>query len=61
MNKRTIENCRVIKSAAKKGINKPGIETFNNKLYCQGYQKSESDDEPYEKCKGCHLNIFYES
>lgn len=27
---------------------------------CRGYQKSEQDDEPAERCKGCKQNIFYE-
>lgn len=27
---------------------------------CDGYQKSEGDDEPCETCKECKLNTFYE-
>jgi hypothetical protein len=61
MSRRTIENCRVIKSGISEGYDKPGTENLNNKIYCQGYQKSESDDEPYYKCMNCHLNIFYEN
>jgi hypothetical protein len=61
MSRRTIENCKVIKSVVKDGIEKPLIEVLNGKIYCQGYQKNESDDEPYEGCINCHINIFYES
>lgn len=61
MSRRTIENCRVIKSAKAKGIGKPLTEPLNGKIYCQGYQKHEDDDEPYYKCLNCHLNIFYQS
>lgn len=61
MSRRTIENCRVIKEAVKEGIGEPGKEPLNGKEYCQGYQKSERDDEPYFKCINCHLNIYYES
>lgn len=59
MSERTIDNCKVIKSAIAKGLVKPLTEGVNGKKYCQGYQKSESDDEPYVKCLDCHLNIFY--
>ena len=61
MSKRTIENCRVIKLAKQDGEGKPLTETLNNKVFCQGYQKSECDDEPCEECKNCRLNIFYEN
>ena len=61
MSRRTIENCRVIKQGVRKGAGKPLAEEYNSKIYCQGYQQSESDDEPYEECKGCYLNIFYEN
>jgi hypothetical protein len=61
MSRRTIENCKVIKSAKQEGLGKPLTETVNNKAFCQGYQKSECDDEPYSKCMNCHLNIFYQN
>jgi hypothetical protein len=58
MSRRTIENCRVIKSAKREGIGKPLIEKIGDKNICQGYQKSNCDDEPCEKCINCHLNIY---
>jgi hypothetical protein len=61
MSRRTIENCRVIKRAIWQGEGRPLKEKLNNKTYCQGYQRNEQDDEPYDECKGCHLNIFYEN
>lgn len=57
MSRRTIENCKVIKRALKLGEGVPLTESLNNKKYCQGYQKSEWDDEPYYECMKCHLNI----
>ena len=54
-----MENCKVIKEALELGEGKPLNEELNGKEYCQGYQVSEDDDEPYHKCKGCYLNIFY--
>ena len=59
--KRTIENCAVIKLGLKEGAGKPLIELLNGEEYCQGYQKSESDDEPYYKCLNCKLNIWHEN
>jgi hypothetical protein len=38
--------------------NLPLTEKYNGKLYCQGYQRNESDDEPCEMCKECHLNVW---
>ena len=35
----------------------PG-ETADGK--CIGYQKSDDDDEPHDKCKKCRINQFYE-
>lgn len=61
MSRRTIDNCRIIKSAEAKGIGKPLTEEVNGKKYCQGYQKSDSDDEPYATCLNCYLNIFHQS
>jgi hypothetical protein len=58
MSRRTIENCRVVKRAIRQGKGEPGKEEFNGKIYCQGYQRSEDDDEPCTKCKTCHLNIW---
>jgi len=61
LSKRTMDNCRVIKAAVARGIGKPLTEEVNGKKYCQGYQKSEHDDEPYIKCLSCRFNVFYES
>ena len=60
MSRKTIGNCTVIKKALQFGEGKPLTERLNNKVYCQGYQKSEYDDEPCEICKGCKLNVYYE-
>jgi hypothetical protein len=59
MARKMIKNCKVIKEALVKGIGEPGKEQFNGKEYCQGYVANEDDDEPYYKCQGCYLNIFY--
>ena len=61
MSKRTIENCKVIERGVRKGEGEPLKEEHNGKMFCQGYQRSEQDDEPYEECKNCRLNIFYEN
>jgi len=58
--RRTIENCKVIKDAVREGVGEPLTESRNGKIYCEGYQKSEYDDEPYSKCMDCRFNIFYE-
>lgn len=60
MGRKLIKNCKVIKEAVAEGIGEPGKEELNGKEYCQGYQRDDSDDEPYCKCKGCYLNIFYQ-
>jgi hypothetical protein len=60
MSRRTIENCRVIKHGVRNGEGKPLTEEYNGKVYCQGYQRSECDDEPCEDCMECSLNIFYQ-
>ena len=60
MGRRTVENCRVIKIALYHGHGIPYTVKLGNKVFCQGYQKSECDDEPYHKCRDCKLNIFYE-
>lgn len=53
--KRTIENCSL-----KKRVGEAGTEVHNGKVYCQGFARSEYDDEPCEKCKACKLNVWYE-
>lgn len=58
MAKKTIGNCNVIREAVAEGKGKPLKEELNGQIYCQGYQVSENDDEPYNKCKHCRLNIF---
>lgn len=61
MVRKTIENCTVIKKGRAEGDGTPLTEILNDKEYCQGYQKSEYDDEPHERCKGCFLNVYYEN
>ena len=51
----TIENCFLIRRAVGDGLGKP--EVVDGK--CAGYAAG-TDDEPYEICKYCKLNIFYE-
>lgn len=48
---RTIENCSLIKQCVSEGIGYPA-RFFDTNL-CEGYQKSDIDDEPCEVCKGC--------
>jgi hypothetical protein len=55
MNKRTIENCGLIKSNRFE-LGSP--EKQGDK--CVGYQVSEFDDEPCSTCKRCKLNMSYE-
>jgi hypothetical protein len=49
--KRTLHNCWLIKK-----FGKP--EQKDGK--CQGFARSEYDDEPCERCKECKLNEHYE-
>ena len=44
---RTIENCTLIKKGIKQGIGEP--TRFYNVNKCEGYAKSEVDDEPCEQ------------
>lgn len=59
--KRAIQNCTVVKEALQEGLEKPLTEELNGREYCQGYQRSTSDDEPHCGCLDCKLNIFYEN
>lgn len=49
--KRTLDHCKLITA-----FGKP--HQANGK--CDGYQKTEVNDEPCETCKKCKLNTFYE-
>jgi hypothetical protein len=53
--KRTLEHCSLITKCLKAGIGKP--DQKNGK--CNGYQKSENDDEPCETCMECKLQEDY--
>ena len=55
---RTIENCTLIKKGIKQGIGEP--TRFYNVNKCEGYAKSEVDDEPCEQCKKCKFCIYKE-
>lgn len=55
---RTIENCYLIKKCVQDGIGAP--DRFWNINRCEGYQKSENDDEPCEQCKKCKYCIYGE-
>lgn len=48
---KSILNCQVISRAVTDGIGYPKFDTEK----CEGYVKSESDDEPCEKCKKCRF------
>lgn len=61
LNKKAIEGCNVIKEAVEDGEGIPLVEELNGRIYCQGYQICETDDEPYYECKKCTLNIFHYS
>lgn len=50
--KRTLDNCKLIEKTG----NKP--PQYGGK--CEGYAKSDYDDEPCEYCKLCDLNVYYE-
>lgn len=54
---RTLDNCTLIKECVKAGIGSP--KQYYNIERCEGYAKSEFDDEPCEKCKKCRYNISF--
>lgn len=56
MSRRTLDNCSLIKYCVLRGLGYP----IKKDGKCFGYQKSEFDDEPCEKCRKCKLNEFYE-
>ena len=47
--KKTIENCKVIKQSFRDGVGRP--EMIDGK--CEGYAISDWDDEPHDSCKEC--------
>ena len=47
--KKTIENCKVIKQSFREGVGRP--EMIDGK--CEGYAISDWDDEPHDSCKEC--------
>lgn len=49
--KRTLDHCKLITA-----VGKP--HQANGK--CDGFQKSEDNDEPCETCMNCKLNTFFE-
>lgn len=51
-----MKDCSFVKECVSKGLGEPMQK--NGK--CAGYQKSDIDDEPCERCKNCELNEFYE-
>lgn len=53
--KRTLDHCRMI-TKYQDLLGRPRQQDGK----CDGYQKSEDDDEPCETCKECKLNSFYE-
>lgn len=53
--RRTLENCYLIKQCIKLGIGEP--RQLKDLDKCEGYCKSEYDDEPCEVCKTCKLCI----
>lgn len=53
---RTPQNCSLI---AKMGDTETNYPHRTNER-CQGYSKSNKDDEPCEECKECKYNEFYE-
>ena len=55
---RTIENCTLIQKGVKQGLGEPN--RFYNVNKCEGYAKSEYDDEPNKQCKECKYCIFKE-
>ena len=55
---RTLDNCTLIKRCVKAGIGEP--QQWYNIQKCEGYQRSEDDDEPCEQCKKCRFCISKE-
>lgn len=55
--RRTLEHCGLITKCKKAGIGRP--EQYSTGK-CEGYQKSDIDDEPCELCKECRLQVDYE-
>lgn len=49
---KTIKNCSLIK--------KMRIKPYEANGKCEGFQKSEFDDEPCEICKHCRFNMYIE-
>ena len=50
--KKTLDNCSLFR--------KVGVKPKQYDGKCEGYAKSEYDDEPCEQCKKCKYNVFYE-
>ena len=48
---RTLDNCILIKHVGCKPRQYDGV--------CEGFAKSDSDDEPCETCKECKLHYLY--
>ncbi len=48
--KRTLRNCSVIKKA--------GCEPHQYDGVCEGFQRSEDDDEPCQTCMNCSLHYL---
>lgn len=49
--KRTLENCSLIRKLG-------SVRQYDGK--CEGFQRSDMDDEPCDICKECKLNVYYE-
>lgn len=49
--KRTLEHCSLITKYGKP-------KQYDGK--CEGFQKSNTDDEPCNQCMDCKLNVFYD-
>lgn len=65
MAKRTIENCTVAKRNARFGPRDGSNVAItsnlgNGVLVCEGYQRSEYDDEPTDECAACPLCALYD-
>lgn len=58
MSARTLDNCSLIKRMVKSGIGEP--DRYYNINRCQGYQRSEDDDEPCNTCINCRLCVSSE-
>lgn len=54
--RRTLTNCSLIKKCVSLGVGEP--EQYGG--LCNGYQKSELDDEPCEICGKCNLYVSYD-